>query len=231
MKKIEKNDKRTTLEMYREYCQALDEGEVFAVSISEKNSKMGRVPSVSLPAVISCPSRCKGTCGEAGACYALKTEKLRPFVRASYARNLAILHKRPAQYWTEVEAACQRSRFFRFHVSGDIVNADYFAHMIEIATRCPWCQILAFTKNYEVVNAWMDQHGDLPENLHVLFSGWYDMIDVASLNPHNLPTTEVYDETPAENWLLCGGCCETCGCRGLGCWQAKKGDTIAFKKH
>ena len=202
------------------------EGTVTTVSISRGNVKMGAVASVSLLPFLTCPGRCKGTC--AGICYAAKIANLRASVLKSYARNTALYMLRPDLFWQGVRYAIAGARFFRFHVSGDIPTAEYFAEMVQAAADFPHCQMLAFTKRYEIVNAWIDENGELPANLHILFSGWEDM---EVNNPHNLPETNVYDTEPDEAWLLCGGNCFECGCRGVGCWQARKGDIIAFKKH
>ena len=198
-----------------------------SVTISNGNSKMGAVVSVSLLPFLTCPARCNGTCGSE--CYAAKIANLYPSVLKSYAKNTAIALYRPMKFWQDVEKAIKGVRFFRFHVSGDIINKEYFANIVDIATANKHCEILLFTKRFEIVNAYIKAFGDLPENLHVLFSGWDNLKPV---NPYKLPETNVFGkEGPAENWKVCGGNCFECGCRGVGCWQAKKGDTIAFKKH
>lgn len=203
-------------------------GKVTAVSISGGNNKMGAVASVSTLPFLTCPARCKGTCG--ADCYAAKIANLRSTVLRSYARNTALAMLRPAVYWAGVNAAMAGVRFFRFHVSGDIMNGEYFAEMVKVSAANPHCAVMVFTKRYEIVNAWIREHGDLPENMKVLFSGWSNL---KAINPYNLPETNVYgkNEEPKPEWLLCGGNCFECGCRGLGCWQAKKGDVIAFRKH
>lgn len=201
-------------------------GTITTVSISRGNIKTGAVPSVSTLPFLTCPACCKDTCG--AICYAAKIANLRPSVLTVYARNTALAMLRPALYWQGVRYAIAGARFFRFHVSGDIMNAEYFQEMVNAAIDNSHCTILAFTKRYNIVNEWMDNNGELPKNLHILFSGWDNLKPV---NPHNLPETNVYNETPADDWLLCGGNCFECGCRGVGCWQAHKGDIIAFKKH
>lgn len=203
-------------------------GNVNSVSISGKNQKMGAVASVSTLPFITCPARCKGTCG--GDCYAAKLANLRPSVLRSYANNTALAMLRSGKYWQDVNRAMCGVRFFRFHVSGDIMNAEYFANMVDACIANPHCETLVFTKRYEIVNAYIKTFGDLPANLHILFSGWENLNPV---NPYNLPETNVYSrgEEPRETWLLCGGNCFECGCRGVGCWQARKGDVIAFQKH
>ena len=215
-------------EALKEAKEDVRSGKVTSVSISKGNVKMGVVPSVSLLPFLTCPGVCKDTCGKI--CYAAKIANLRNSVLTSYARNTALLMLKPDLYWTGVEYAIMGSRFFRFHVSGDIPRADYFEKVVEISRKNAHCQILIFTKRYDIVNEWISQNGDLPDNLHVLFSGWEDL---QPDNPHNLPETNIYDkkEEPKAEWLLCGGNCFECGCRGLGCWQAKKGDVIAFQKH
>ena len=85
------------------------------VSISKGNSKMGAIQSVSLPAVITCRA-----CECQKKCYARKLEKIRKTVAHAYNNNLQVLIKSPDVYWREVEAAIMLSRYFRFHVSGDI---------------------------------------------------------------------------------------------------------------
>lgn len=198
------------------------------VRISNSNSKMGAVASVSLLPFLTCPGNCAGTCG--AACYAAKLANLRPAVLRSYAINTAMALLRPVEYWAQVNAAVMAVRYFRFHVSGDIVNSEYFANIVNVAQSNPHTEILIFTKRYNVVNEWIDANGELPANLHILFSGWTNLVPE---NPHNLPETNIFTSEADfnENWKVCGGNCFECACRGVGCWQAQKGDTIAFKKH
>ena len=212
----------------KEAKEEVKAGSVTTVSISNENRKMGAVPSVSLLPFLTCPARCKETCG--GDCYAAKLANFRISVLKSYARNTALLMLRPDLYWAGINYTMKGTRFFRFHVSGDMTGKDYFEHMVKAAKENPHCMILAFTKRFEVVNAWIKEHGELPENLKILFSGWENLKPV---NPHNLPETNVYSKghEPQPEWLLCGGNCFECGCRGVGCWQARKGDVIAFEKH
>lgn len=215
-------------EALKEAVEAVKAGELRSVTISNANSKMGAVASVSLLPFLSCPGRCAGTCG--AKCYAAKLANLRPAVLKSYARNQALAMYAPEIFWSQVNAAVMAVRYFRFHVSGDILSADYFAHMVEIARNNEKTEILVFTKRYEIVNAWIAENGELPENLHILFSGWNNL---EPENPHKLPETNVFktEEEIRENWKICGGNCFECACRGVGCWQAGKGETVAFKLH
>ena len=196
------------------------------VSISAGNSKMGAIPSVSLPPIITCP---KGApC--AAKCYAAKLCRIYKNVRNAYDNNLNILNDDWEAYWAQVRGAAHMSGYFRFHVSGDIPNAGYFKEMVITAKQCPKTEFLAFTKQYNIVNNYISIAGDLPENLHIILSEWGTQ---KPDNPHNLPTAAVIfkGETPADNWKICGGNCQECACRGVGCWELKKGETIAFYEH
>ena len=225
-------------EAMKEAREAVKAGESLNVAISASNSKMGNVASVSLLPFLSCPGRCRHTCGVK--CYAAKLANLRPAVLKSYARNQAIAMYRPEIYWAAVDLAMKANRFFRFHVSGDILNTAYFEKMIETVRNNPGTQVLVFTKRYEIVNAWIQENGDLPENLHLLFSAWEEM---EPENPYNLPETNIIpknestapwdlpDNKHGNTWKLCGGNCFNCACNNGGCWNAKKEETIAFKIH
>ena len=154
------------------------------VKISAGNAKLGSIPSVSLPAGVTCRKDCE--CFKK--CYAQKLERMRPSVRNAYQHNLTLLQKSPETYWREVEASIMMSRFFRFHVSGDIPDNVYFAHMVEIAERNQHCELLCFTKKYDIVNEHLDFGGEIPKNLHIVFSGW---VGLEMNNPHSLPEAHV----------------------------------------
>lgn len=198
------------------------------VRISACNTKMGNVASVSTLPFITCPACCAETCGRS--CYAAKLANLRPAVLKAYAINTALAIHAPDLFWDQVNKACAGVRFFRFHVSGDILNADYFKHMIETAANNPHTEILVFTKRFQIVNDFIGAGGTIPENMHILFSGWTNL---QPDNPHNMPETNVImpgTEKP-DSWTLCGGNCYDCAIAGAGCWTAQAGETIAFPLH
>jgi uncharacterized protein (DUF2237 family) len=198
---------------------------VKSVSISRGNSKMGAVPSVSLPPIITCANGCK--C--ANKCYAAKLCRLRPSVRNAYARNLEILQNNMDDYFLQVKAAAMISGYFRFHVSGDIPDMNYLDRMVKIAEELPGTTFLAFTKQYNFVNNFL-QYSQIPNNLKIIFSAWPGM---PMENPYNMPVANVIFKgtEPAENWKICPGNCAECAARGVGCWELKPGETIAFYEH
>ena len=197
------------------------------VKISKGNSKLGAIPSVSLPSIKTCRN-----CACQEKCYAQKLERLRPSVKNAYEHNLGVLLSDPTTYWREVEASVMMSRFFRFHVSGDIPNAAYLENMVAVAGRNAHCEILCFTKRYEMVNEFIQKNGELPSNLHMIFSGWVGL-DMA--NPFSLPEAHVRyrdgSTTAREDAIECGGNCTECALTEGGCWNLQKGQQVIFNEH
>ena len=215
--------------MYEEICAMFCNPEIgLVVSISKGNVKMGDIPSVSLPPYFTCPSSCISTC--AAKCYAAKICNLRPNVLASYSRNLYIAIHHPDVYWSQVKAAMRKTKWFRFHVSGDFLNYEYFLQTIKACEECPDTQVLCFTKRFEYVNKYLNGGNTFPSNLHLLLSGWENLTPD---NPFRLPETNVIMKgaEKKQNWILCGGNCTACANAGAGCWGVRSGDTIAFPIH
>lgn len=196
------------------------------ISISKGNAKMGAIPSVSLPCRITCNQN--APCFKK--CYAARIERRYKESRNAYANNLETLRENPDAYWLQVRAAAITTRFFRFHVSGDIPDADYLREMVNTANALPFTTFLAFTKQFPIVNKYIENGGTIPGNLKIIFSNWGTW---KCENPHGLPVAEIIFKgtEPAENWKICGGNCTECACRGVGCWELKNGETIAFYEH
>ena len=197
------------------------------VNISKGNEKLGSIQSVSLPSITTCR-----TCDCNKKCYANRIERRRKNVREAYKNNLNILNNESEIYWREVEAAIMLSRFFRFHVSGDIPDAAYFINMVEIAKRNHHCEILCFTKKYEIVNEFLEFGGTMPKNLHMIFSAW---VGLTMTNPFLLPEAHVrYRDgttTAAANAKECGGNCTECAVTDEGCWTLCSGEQVVFNEH
>ena len=215
------------IDMMHFYRDQIRAGKKLKVTISRGNEKEGLIPSASLLPFVTCPACCASTCG--ASCYAAKIAAFRKSVAKSYAKNTALALYDTARFWEMVERAAALTTVFRFHVSGDIINADYFAHVLKIARTHKNTKILLFTKKYDVVNAYINGGGKIPKNLKVIFSGWG--ADLIPENPHGLPESTVYTDKAPDGAKICGGNCETCFLQGRGCWNIKNGETIAFKKH
>lgn len=198
----------------------------YKVTISKGNIKMGEIKSVSLPPIMTCAENC--TCAKK--CYAARMYRRYKNVKDSYNRNFEIFNNNPNEYWEQVNDALCTSRFFRFHVSGDIPTYDYLLGMVNAAKNNPHCDILVFTKRYSFVNKMLDNGVEIPKNLHILFSEWSGM---HMENPHNLPVAHVIfkGEEPKANWNICNGNCLECAKKGQNCWTLENGEHVAFYEH
>lgn len=197
------------------------------IHISKCNRKMGAVPSFSLPPVTTC-TNC-ASCAKK--CYARRMAARYPSVARAYEDNLCAVRSDLAGAFAQIERAARLSSVFRYHVSGDIPGADYFAQMVETARRVPSCTFLAFTKNYTVVNAYIDNGGAIPENLKIIFSGWGSAL--RPKNPHGMPESDVIfkGQLAPVGEMICGGNCADCRCQGVGCWTIQPGQKIYFYEH
>lgn len=200
------------------------------VSISKGNSKMGAVPSVSLPPIKTCSPEAVKHCGKK--CYVRRYLGIRQkTVGAAYERNLYLLQNEPEKFWREVNAAVAMATHFRFGVSGDIPDLDYLVHIFEIAAKNKHCQILCFTKQYSIVNKCLTTL-KMPPNLHIIFSAWKGL---ALPNPYNLPEAHVFYKdgttTAKDGARYCSGNCYECAIENANCWSLKSGEQIIFKEH
>ncbi len=188
------------------------------ISISDRNSKMGRIPSVSLPPVLSCPPGVP--CGEdCLACH--RRYKTRP-VKAALARNWEVCQTDRQLYFNALEGflAFKGPEFFRFHVAGDIPDQAYLRRMYRLARRFFKTKFLVFTKNHGL------NFGSRPSNMAVLLSMWPEWGDTRKRMPRawlNVP-----EETRMPSDVMhCSGACDSCGL----CWELPSiGRDVALKK-
>lgn len=195
------------------------------VSISKTNKKMGGIPSISFPPVITC-AHCEDC---AKICYARRMANFHKTVGEAWAHNLEEWRTNPTAVKYAIINAAITSAYFRYFVGGDIPDGDFLRLMVEIAQTVPTCKFLAFTKKYELVNEFINGGGIIPDNLKIIFSEWRESIP----NPYNLPTSRVIfkGEEEPHGAMVCGGNCAECICKGIACWTLKNGESIYFYQH
>ena len=204
----------------------------YKLHLSKGNTKLGAIVNVSLPPVVTCHncSNCKLYC------YAVRSYHRAENVSNAWNDNYLYFLNDQAGYFRDISKALKRKRFFRWHVSGDIVNHDYLIGMIQVAKDNPKCQFLAFTKAYQIVNQAIDNGAIIPANLHLLFSA---APGNEMPNPHRLPECHINFEDPSKN-TYCGGAeyeyhctgnCTECAVNCCGCFFLQNGDVTIINQH
>ena len=186
--------------------------------ISKGNKKIGRVHNFSMAPGITCPN-CDCCLPY---CYDVKAVLQYGNVVNARAENTVMMYMDMEKTFSMIDTYISSRRahkFFRWHVSGDIISVEYFDHMVTIARNHPDWIFWTYTKAYKYVNLWLYQHGGksaLPGNLSVMFSVWNGM---ECPNPHGMPTFTCIQEgmTPAPGEWRCPGNCDICLTSGHGC--------------
>ena len=179
--------------------------------ISKGNRKIGRALNVSLPPILSCGNckECKHFCYDVRACLQYPNTVINARIR-----NYVILLKDRERYFNLIDEACSRrkqNKMFRWHVSGDIIDIDYFCRMVEIARKHSDFTFWTYTKMYNIVNEYCDRYGreSIPGNLSVMFSEWKGMPIVNPYHFGEFRALYADEEIPA-NTYYCPGNCEIC---------------------
>jgi len=185
--------------------------------ISKGNDKLGKIPNISLPPLITCD---KLPCNKK--CYALKCYHRSIESRNAWKTNLMHYESDATDYFQEINKYLERKQvdFFRFHVSGDIPDQNYLNGMKYVAKHNPATKFLVFTKKYYL------NFSFIPRNLQVVFSVWPGV----KLPKKPFPRAYVQDgtETRVNNAVECAGYCHNC----FMCWNLSEiGKNVVFKIH
>jgi len=202
--------------------------------LSDGNMKLGRIPSVSLPPLVTCVDN--PPC--ATLCYARKAYEGYAAATAGLAwrDNLMFYLSDPSGYFNAIIEALARKRpqvgseprYFRWHVGGDIPDEAYFDGMHKVAALLPGWRFLAYTRRPW---AWSADYkytlGQMPENLRIIRSLWLtDPVDDPThpwfkvhAKGEALPTTSTSQP--------CSGSCSECKL----CWSLKPGHGVHIELH
>lgn len=200
------------------------------IHISNGNSKMGAIPSFSLPCGVTCSLEARTTCYID--CYYRKhCEDLYPNVRKNARDNFFAFLRWPE--WVEEElnkyfSELTAPRLFRIHVGGDFFSVCYLNMWIRIAKKHPNTSFLAFTKQFDVLTQVLRSGIKIPENLSIVLSAWPGM-EIPQFLKAQFPVAWMQDGTEnriPENAVECHDNCAQCG----KCW-AMDGKDVVFNKH
>ena len=93
------------------------------VCISKGNIKLGSIPNVNLPPIVTCESGVP--CAQKNGCYALKAYRQYPNVRNAWNNNLNVYSMNPDFYFESICKQLGKMKNlprFRWHSSGDMVD-------------------------------------------------------------------------------------------------------------
>ena len=185
------------------------------VHISEKNSKLGRIPNISLPPLVSCVEN--PPC--ASLCYARKAYEryARSSCKPAWDENLAFYRESPASYFIAIRKWIQERKpvYFRWHVGGDIPDEDYLVGMKHVAITCEGTNFLAFSRR-----PWAWGRG--PDNLMILRSYW---LNENVGEEAGFKVVHKGANVPLED--RCPGQCDKC----YACWHMEPGAYKVIELH
>ena len=208
------------------------------VTITRGNTKIGRTLNVSLPPEKTCNHNMP--CYKENVCYALRScYNLYKGVRSAWDSNWkALVTNRPA-YFMAIEQALDRSnlKFFRWHVGGDIPDADYLRHMVVVAQNHKDVIFWATTKKYDLARLVRNERRiagqgcKFPANFNLVLSAWPG-VPLHPSTKTNWPTAWMLDTKNPDPRIPsdahhCDGGCDVCGL----CAALKPGQSVVFEKH
>ena len=190
--------------------------------VSKGNSKIGGTPNISLPPGLTC--RKDALCYKDG-CYARKSYRMFPAVRRAWIHNFHCYNNDPEQYFDSIGDQIVMAEFFRWHVSGDIIDQRYFDGMCELGLLEPLTRFLVFTKKYD-----LDFSGT-PDNLQTVLSIWPGM---ELPEDKSLPWAWLQEDVRRpinDPYLMCPGNCSEGFCSHK-CWSVVSKDlSVVFNRH
>lgn len=190
-------------------------------TISPTNSKLGRIPNISLSPIQTC-------CSDAPCrrdCYAMQAYRLYPAAQRAWDRNLKNWKDDSRRYFDSIlgQIVEKRYRFFRWHVGGDIPSVEYLDEMVQIAKAVPTCKFLCFTKRYSWVVG-----KRFPKNFTMVLSGWPGYPMPRTCKPKAWMRDERQPDRRIKNAIECPGGCANCGM----CWNLPAlGKNVVFEYH
>ena len=201
------------------------------INMGNKNSKTGAAClNLAFP-VCTCRSDapCKATCYAGKGCQQMAT------VQAAYYRNLRLYHDDPDNFFEQIYYKVKFSGLpkVRLFDSGDFPDMAFLVRLVELCNKTPNTKYMAFTKQYELVNDYIDKNGKLPDNLNIMFSAWDKLWEVP--NPHGMGMAYVdFDDKRLNpdiprNAFVCPGRESTCSACGA-CWS-KRLKAVVFHQH
>lgn len=193
------------------------------IHISKKNIKLGNIPNISLPPILTCED--KPPC--AAKCYARKAYEgyAANTCKPAWDENLAEYKEDEISYFEQITSFLHKHpkmTHFRWHVSGDIPDATYYTWMLVVATTNPTVKFVCYSrKSFELP----EPFGAIPANFTMLRSIWLWEEDPElykgawfKVVPKNVAIDPAF---------VCPGRCDKC----YACWNLKAGEGRVIHLH
>ena len=122
------------------------------IIISPSNTKLGKIPSFSLPAITSCPGK---TVWCSKLCYADKVSRIYKNAAKSYETNLIATSTSTFVSDMNVELGNLTKKgvkVFRWHVSGDMKDCKYIYDWVNIVKANPSMTFFGYTRSWSIPN-------------------------------------------------------------------------------
>ena len=206
--------------------------------------------SFGLPARTACKvgsKLCKKEGSTCFGCYARGGNYAYPSVKTAHGRRLIGVMKLKSKtfrsQWVEAMTTLikntiktkgldKKTRFFRWHDSGDILGLDHFRSIVEVCLATPKVKHWIPTKEIPTIKKYLKAGGVMPKNLCVRLSSYYvDKVDNFNLD---IPKSVVYSKTADTGKAkICQAILQHKGCLEVGCrkcWN-KNVDLVGYQLH
>ena len=136
--------------------------------LGEGNTKVGLVPTFSLPARYTCPGATNWCLKH---CYAWRLEVLRPAIRRAYARNLMLSWDAERFVYVMRRTLPAAVPLVRIHVGGDFFHRTYVEAWIRLCKAMRRTKFWAYTRSWSVqsLRPFLEELRELP-NVHLFAS-------------------------------------------------------------
>mgnify|MGYP003302199335 CR=1 FL=1 len=145
---------------------------------------------------------CQGVCdGCEGFCYAIQgCRRHHNAVMPAVIRNSSLYRNDPTRFVKEIikelsswQTKAGNEKVFRWHSSGEIESYEYLEMMTSIATMFPSVHFYTYTKRFNLVERYLDEHGDFPANFVMNLSVWEDNLVKAGFNLNYLSKVQCFE--------------------------------------
>lgn len=232
----------------------MDYSPEMVISVSKGNSKLGKgvmifnllpgdepISTKDKGQLTNVRGTCAGCCdGCLDKCYAMRDARLHHnSVIPAIAKNTLIMRHNMEDTFKQLRENLvkNKAKVLRYHSSGEIESYEYLLHMVKLAIEMPEVRFYFYTKRFDLMDKYLKECGELPENLVCNISEWKGNTKGYALEGLN---TFIYDDGTDESLKNVPHCpavdkkgrktgvtCENCGL----CYRGNDGHVVAVYSH